>query len=164
VSTAHYYIVLIAAIADTLHCTVLAVYALPALALAQLMTNNPFKLKCLKAMGIAVSARIPMLVPPNPHSERYLRSKWRRMSHLLALDDEGALMSEMAPPAVAVAAVASSATAVSAAAAATAATVVGVAAGGSSSGSSSGSSGAIKSVRGGAEAGESLLQKKTSTS
>jgi hypothetical protein len=124
---------------------------------AQLMTNNPFKLKCLKAMGIAVSARIPMLVPPNPHSERYLRSKWRRMSHLLALDDEGSLMSEMAPPAVAVAAVASSATAVSAAAAATAATVVGVSGGRSSSSSVSGSE-AIKSVRGGAEAGESLYE------
>eukprot|EP00611_Tribonema_gayanum_P014434 TRINITY_DN257_c1_g1_i2.p1 TRINITY_DN257_c1_g1~~TRINITY_DN257_c1_g1_i2.p1 ORF type:complete len:653 (+),score=148.68 TRINITY_DN257_c1_g1_i2:200-2158(+) len=53
----------------------------------QLMTNNPFKLKCLKAMGIKVQARIPMLVAPNPHSERYLQAKSRRMSHLLALDD-----------------------------------------------------------------------------
>lgn len=51
------------------------------------MTNNPFKLKCLKAMGIKVQARIPMLVAPNPHSERYLQAKSRRMSHLLALDE-----------------------------------------------------------------------------
>jgi hypothetical protein len=50
------------------------------------MTNNPFKLKSLKAMGIRVSSRIPMLVAPNAHSQRYLQAKSRRMSHLLALD------------------------------------------------------------------------------
>ncbi|KAG5192738.1 3,4-dihydroxy-2-butanone 4-phosphate synthase-domain-containing protein [Tribonema minus] len=66
----------------------------------QLMTNNPFKLKCLKAMGIKVQARIPMLVAPNPHSERYLQAKSRRMSHLLALDDAEAVVVEAAAAAV----------------------------------------------------------------
>lgn len=52
------------------------------------MTNNPFKLKCLKAMGISILSRIPMLVPPNAHSLAYLKAKARRMSHLLhQLDD-----------------------------------------------------------------------------
>lgn len=52
------------------------------------MTNNPFKLKCLKAMGIKILSRIPMLVAPNPHSLAYLKAKAHRMSHLLhQLDD-----------------------------------------------------------------------------
>lgn len=52
------------------------------------MTNNPFKLKCLQAMGIEVLSRIPMLVAPNVHSLRYLQAKAHRMSHLLhQLDD-----------------------------------------------------------------------------
>lgn len=52
------------------------------------MTNNPFKLKCLKAMGIKVLSRIPMLVAPNVHSLAYLKAKAHRMSHLLhQLDD-----------------------------------------------------------------------------
>lgn len=52
------------------------------------MTNNPFKLKCLKAMGVEVLSRIPMLVAPNVHSLGYLQAKAHRMSHLLhQLDD-----------------------------------------------------------------------------
>lgn len=52
------------------------------------MTNNPFKLKCLKAMGVEVLSRIPMLVAPNVHSLGYLQAKADRMSHLLhQLDD-----------------------------------------------------------------------------
>lgn len=54
----------------------------------KLMTNNPFKLKCLKAMGVEVLSRIPMLVAPNVHSLGYLQAKAHRMSHLLhQLDD-----------------------------------------------------------------------------
>ncbi|CAM9795866.1 unnamed protein product [Scytosiphon promiscuus] len=54
----------------------------------KLMTNNPFKLKCLKSMGVQVLSRIPMLVAPNVHSLGYLRAKAHRMSHLLhQLDD-----------------------------------------------------------------------------
>lgn len=52
------------------------------------MTNNPFKLKCLKAMGIKVLGRIPMLAPPNAHSLGYLQAKAHRMSHLLHQLDE----------------------------------------------------------------------------
>ena len=53
-----------------------------------MMTNNPFKLKCLKAMGIKILSRIPMLVAPNAHSLAYLRAKAHRMSHFLhQLDD-----------------------------------------------------------------------------
>lgn len=52
------------------------------------MTNNPFKLDCLKAMGIKILSRIPMLVAPNAHSLAYLKAKARRMSHFLhQLDD-----------------------------------------------------------------------------
>ena len=52
------------------------------------MTNNPFKLKCLKTIGINILSRIPMLVAPNAHSLAYLRAKAHRMSHYLhQLDD-----------------------------------------------------------------------------
>ncbi|CAM9155298.1 unnamed protein product [Choristocarpus tenellus] len=54
----------------------------------RLMTNNPFKLKCLKDMGIKITDSIPMLAPPNKYNMGYLRSKAIRMSHrLFQLDD-----------------------------------------------------------------------------
>ncbi|CAM9705816.1 unnamed protein product [Chrysoparadoxa australica] len=61
----------------------------------QLMTNNPFKAKCLKAMGIAVTGRIPMLVPPTKLNERYLRAKSNRMNHFLHQLEESELMDGM---------------------------------------------------------------------
>ncbi|CAB1114158.1 unnamed protein product [Ectocarpus sp. CCAP 1310/34] len=60
----------------------------------KLMTNNPFKLKCLKSMGIKVLSRIPMLVPPNVHSLAYLRAKAHRMSHVLHQLDDVEILSE----------------------------------------------------------------------
>lgn len=62
----------------------------------KLMTNNPFKLKCLKAMGIKILSRIPMLVAPNAHSLAYLRAKAHRMSHFLHQLDDVEIMGE--PP------------------------------------------------------------------
>jgi 3,4-dihydroxy-2-butanone 4-phosphate synthase/GTP cyclohydrolase II len=63
-----------------------------------LMTNNPFKIKCLKAMGVQVHSRIPMVVPPNAYSRRYLQAKETRMQHMLSMDDEGEVMQSMSPP------------------------------------------------------------------
>jgi GTP cyclohydrolase II len=52
----------------------------------RLMTNNPDKVRALRALGIDVAMRLPVLVPPNPHSRGYLEAKRVRMSHELPLE------------------------------------------------------------------------------
>jgi GTP cyclohydrolase II len=47
----------------------------------RLMTNNPDKVASLRALGVRVVARIPVIVAPNPHSARYLEAKRLRMEH-----------------------------------------------------------------------------------
>lgn len=47
----------------------------------RLMTNNPAKVSALEAAGIAVAERVPLVVEPGPHNERYLDTKRRRMGH-----------------------------------------------------------------------------------
>jgi hypothetical protein len=54
----------------------------------QLLTNNPDKVRKLRAEGIPVHQRLPVYIEPNPHSVDYLLTKSRRMGH--ALDIEGA--------------------------------------------------------------------------
>ena len=49
----------------------------------RLMTNNPAKVEALGAEGIEVIDRVPLIVRPSPHNERYLDTKRRRMSHKL---------------------------------------------------------------------------------
>lgn len=52
-----------------------------------LMTNNPAKVEGLRALGVKVESRLPVLVPRNVHSMGYLEAKRRRMRHVLpALD------------------------------------------------------------------------------
>jgi len=47
----------------------------------RLLTNNPAKVKGLKAVGIKVAERVPHAFPPNPHNARYLKSK-EKAGHL----------------------------------------------------------------------------------
>lgn len=47
----------------------------------ELLTNNPLKLDALRALGIIVERRVPVLVPANPFSASYLEVKRRRMQH-----------------------------------------------------------------------------------
>jgi GTP cyclohydrolase II len=49
----------------------------------RLLTNNPLKSRALEDNGIMVVERVPIAVPPNPTNRRYLRTKARRMGHLL---------------------------------------------------------------------------------
>jgi len=49
----------------------------------RLMTNNPRKVDSLRRHGIRVSARIPHVMPANPHNEAYLATKRERSGHLL---------------------------------------------------------------------------------
>ncbi len=48
-----------------------------------LMTNNPDKIRGLRASGIDVVMRVPLEIPANPHNEAYLEAKRTRMGHLL---------------------------------------------------------------------------------
>lgn len=48
-----------------------------------LMTNNPAKVDALAGLGVVVAGRLPIIVPPNPFSRRYLETKRARMAHEL---------------------------------------------------------------------------------
>jgi 3,4-dihydroxy 2-butanone 4-phosphate synthase/GTP cyclohydrolase II len=62
---------------------------------ARVLTNNPAKLKALADHGIEVVERVPIEARPNPVNLDYLRTKARRMGHLL----EGAPFVSSAPSA-----------------------------------------------------------------
>jgi len=48
-----------------------------------LLTNNPDKMKQLRAEGINVADRIPIVIPSNGYDEDYLDVKKRKMGHLI---------------------------------------------------------------------------------
>ena len=48
-----------------------------------LMTNNPAKVDALATLGVTVTGRLPVVVPPNPFSRQYLETKRARMAHEL---------------------------------------------------------------------------------
>lgn len=49
----------------------------------RLITNNPDKVTALKACGIDVVARVPLLVGKNPYNETYLQTKKEKFQHQL---------------------------------------------------------------------------------
>lgn len=49
----------------------------------RLITNNPDKVTALKACGIDVVARVPLLVGKNPYNETYLQTKKDKFQHQL---------------------------------------------------------------------------------
>jgi GTP cyclohydrolase II len=53
----------------------------------RLMTNNPDKVDKLRALGIEVVSRMPVLITPNQHSVGYLEAKRIRMAHELPARD-----------------------------------------------------------------------------
>ena len=60
-----------------------AAYILKALGVGavRLLTNNPVKSSALEELGIYVTERIPLVIPPNPFNASYLASKYERMGH-----------------------------------------------------------------------------------
>jgi GTP cyclohydrolase II len=52
-----------------------------------LMTNNPSKVKLLRADGVVVTSRVPVRVPLNEYSRAYLATKRARMGHLVQAAD-----------------------------------------------------------------------------
>ncbi|HEY7485286.1 MAG TPA: GTP cyclohydrolase II [Streptosporangiaceae bacterium] len=54
----------------------------------RLLSNNLRKLEALRRYGVQVVERVPLLIPPNDESLRYLRTKRERLGHHLPhLDD-----------------------------------------------------------------------------
>ena len=49
----------------------------------RLMTNNPRKVAGLEGYGIEIVERVPLKVDPNPHNERYLETKSKKLGHML---------------------------------------------------------------------------------
>ncbi len=49
----------------------------------QLMTNNPRKIKNLTQHGVVINGRIPVVIPPNPYNEFYLKTKAEKSGHML---------------------------------------------------------------------------------
>ena len=47
----------------------------------KLLSNNPAKEQALKALGIRVAERVPIVVTPNKFNKRYLETKRARMAH-----------------------------------------------------------------------------------
>jgi GTP cyclohydrolase II len=51
----------------------------------RLLTNNPEKVRRLRADGVPVRERLPVHVAPNEHNQGYLLAKSRRMGHALTV-------------------------------------------------------------------------------
>ena len=49
----------------------------------RLITNNPRKVVGLKAYGLSIAERVPLVLPPNEHSKRYLETKKTKLGHWL---------------------------------------------------------------------------------
>ena len=51
----------------------------------RLMTNNPAKRAGLEGYGLSIEEIVPIVIAPNKHNERYLKTKEERMGHSLGL-------------------------------------------------------------------------------
>jgi 3,4-dihydroxy 2-butanone 4-phosphate synthase/GTP cyclohydrolase II len=49
----------------------------------RLLTNNPKKIVGLEGYGLEITEQVPIRVKPNPHNERYLKTKREKLGHLL---------------------------------------------------------------------------------
>ena len=49
----------------------------------RLLTNNPRKVVGLEGYGLKIVEQVAIRVKPNPHNARYLKTKRRKMGHLL---------------------------------------------------------------------------------
>jgi GTP cyclohydrolase II len=57
----------------------------------RLMTNNPKKINGLVGLGVKVSDRIPLIIPPNQYNRFYLETKQEKSGHLLEQIDRPVL-------------------------------------------------------------------------
>lgn len=52
----------------------------------RLLTNNPKKIVGLEGYGLEIVERLPLEVHPQPHNEKYLKTKRDKLGHLILLD------------------------------------------------------------------------------
>ena len=50
----------------------------------RVLTNNPKKLSALQGYGLEIVAQLPLTVKPNPHNQKYLETKQKKLGHLLS--------------------------------------------------------------------------------
>jgi 3,4-dihydroxy 2-butanone 4-phosphate synthase/GTP cyclohydrolase II len=48
-----------------------------------LLTNNPRKVVGLEGYGLEIIEQLPIKIRPNPHNEKYLETKRKKLGHLL---------------------------------------------------------------------------------
>lgn len=53
----------------------------------RLLTNNPKKVVGIDGYGLKIVERVPIVIPPHPHNVKYLKTKERKMGHILGLED-----------------------------------------------------------------------------
>ena len=53
----------------------------------RLMTNNPKKMSGLESYGLTITEQLPITTKPNPHNRGYLRTKQKKLGHLLTITD-----------------------------------------------------------------------------
>jgi GTP cyclohydrolase II len=66
----------------------------------RLMTNNPRKLDGLRSLGVAITGRIPLVIPANEHNRSYLETKALRSGHLIDIDGRTHLLEQIDRPIV----------------------------------------------------------------
>jgi len=66
----------------------------------RLMTNNPRKIDGLTSLGLPVSGRIPLVIPPNAYNRFYLQTKARKSGHLLDAGGKEHLLEQIDRPVV----------------------------------------------------------------
>ncbi len=54
----------------------------------RLLTNNPKKVIGLESYGLKVTEIVPVITSPNPYNRRYLKTKQKKMGHLLKVSDD----------------------------------------------------------------------------
>ena len=50
----------------------------------RLLTNNPTKIVGLEGYGIDIVDRVPLVIPPNLYNQQYLKTKVKKMGHLIS--------------------------------------------------------------------------------
>ncbi|MFC2035669.1 bifunctional 3,4-dihydroxy-2-butanone-4-phosphate synthase/GTP cyclohydrolase II [Chloroflexota bacterium] len=53
----------------------------------RMLTNNPKKVIGLEGYGLKVVETVPIITPPNPHNLRYLKTKQKKLGHLLEISN-----------------------------------------------------------------------------
>jgi 3,4-dihydroxy 2-butanone 4-phosphate synthase/GTP cyclohydrolase II len=54
----------------------------------RLMTNNPKKMSGLESFGLKITEQLPITTEPNPHNKHYLRTKQKKLGHLLKIPED----------------------------------------------------------------------------